>query len=641
MINYDLCVINKKDMAGNDLNIKSKNRYCTVSCKEDWDFTLPGKVSDVRAGTYFMLSAQIEGQRTCVSSDINYDSRIPSEGGGNYFLQDLESLNKQIIAAYNDYLFWKKGTETSSRRHTVYCTEKIGTINLLACKPNQSEEYCAKCENVREIQKSTVRETKTWSVKQLVYQPGIEPGEGRVLNGNYRTFNETRGGWEDKEEVNHCTTKCNEKDFNWNDIRSNMNSAKSRYDSLLRTRQSYIDQIKSCSMWENDFKFDPKLSYNYEEYYYMNEIIRNDNYFTKYNEMETKNENTFWQTTHANEFYDNKAGTTGASQPEDKKITTCSGTTCTTQTITVPKNQNIMKVKANKTSFKPYTVWTVQHPNGEVMGTGQTVGNETGTNGQGVTKLGRVLPVRMTTPQGDYTYSFAFNQIGQFNDNELGRLLNYQTKNDKGLLPVNVNPQFVSNRTSLFDVEGLNASYSCEYNVYEDVCKCCGEDPRITGVPGTGGGGTGSGGGSYIDNGYFTYYYRPVSLNEMFPKDNNGYIDVGNNWQTDKGQKVMNEIMNAGEFAYREPEYSFRLTSEGMSQIRQYNQSRNGSGGLSDFNLTCNKYGYNCVSSTLNNLDNIVGYDMTLARDNGFEAYDTGLNHSEDKLPSGVGPAMK
>ena len=88
-VNYNLCVTDmrnnipvnapKKDAAGNtymmgdqgDINV-TKNNYCSVSCIEDWEFTLPGSQHDIQAGTYFMLSANMVRRMINIKLDISY-----------------------------------------------------------------------------------------------------------------------------------------------------------------------------------------------------------------------------------------------------------------------------------------------------------------------------------------------------------------------------------------------------------------------------------------------------------------------------------------------------------------------------------------------------------------------------------------
>ena len=256
------------------------------------------------------------------------------------------------------------------------------------------------------------------------------------------------------------------------------------------------------------------------------------------------------------------------------------------------------------------------------------------------------MPLRVTTPKGIYEYAFGFNQIGQYNDSDkdLGRLMNYT---GGVTLPngseLTVNSSFITTRPSVYNTINLKPSYECKYEVYEDVCHCCGND-------GLGNSSSGSSGNvhswGFDSEGHLTFYYRPVSLTDPFPNSTNGNLstsrDLPDNWSTDKGKLVYNRITSEGEFAYEEPEYSYVLTPTGMANIREYNRQQESNEGFNDFTLTCNEYGYDCVSTFLNNFDEIVGYDATKARKTDFEHYEEdALRYDEGRLPTGLGPSMK
>lgn len=94
------CIINNEDIAGNKYlakNLVSSNKYCSVYCKEDYKFTMPG-IKHVNSGRYFHLEANVSGTKSC------YTNKIDST---NEFATDLEVARLNVIHSWNDWSKWK------------------------------------------------------------------------------------------------------------------------------------------------------------------------------------------------------------------------------------------------------------------------------------------------------------------------------------------------------------------------------------------------------------------------------------------------------------------------------------------------------------------------------------------------------
>lgn len=700
-VNYNLCVTDmrnnipanapKKDAAGNsymmgdqgDINV-TKNKYCSVSCIEDWEFTLPGSQHDIQAGTYFMLSAKMKGTRTCVTTNIKYGSQSDQYKAG-YFLYDLDKINEEIVKAYN---VWNKLVEIKKAIDAEPKDTGTESCSYSGRTCGADAKGCTPCSSGSKGPRSyTVIESM--SDKDIIYyvynKNKSNPGYGNITTQSGKLKDSEFGNSLEDSYGSHSssngTCTCTIDITNWNaddnytKLSTLISDAKSDYDELIEERNSIIDQIRDCSAWENDYEFDPIISYAYEEDYYMSTFIKDNNYFiAQVGEDEMKAEadaSLYCQESYADDYYECQGGSSSSSQTETKLISTCSlGSGCKTENITVPKNQNIKLQESRASLYKPYTVFYTKHPTGEVTGEAVDIEDDYIEAGK-ITRLGRVMPVRITTPKGVYNFKFAFNQIGQFNDiddragtdekENLGRLMNYTNNNSSVVSedaaeenPLNVEPivtvnsKFINDKRSVFDAIGLLPLYVCTYEIYEDVCKCCGEDDfEIEGDVGNVGGNKPPTGMGINDEGYLTYYYRSVSLNDLFPNSSGGGSltgsrPAGSNWTNDKGQQAYNAITAAGEFAYEEPEYSYLLTPSSTAKIRAYNSAQEALGGFADFGLSCNEYGYDCTSTFLDNFDSIVDEKATLVRDNTFVHYkEEELKFDEGKLPTGVGPSMK
>lgn len=189
------------------------------------------------------------------------------------------------------------------------------------------------------------------------------------------------------------------------------------------------------------------------------------------------------------------------------------------------------------------------------------------------TKLGsyNVFPVSMTTPRNLYQYTYTFGNIGSYKDGTLGRIMG----NSDSIITLN--------------------SRTCFYEVYEEICLCCGDEIN-----------------TYTDNeglvnefldGAFDYNQTLIeqlnngehlpstmtiatssfSLSDVYSKN----VKVSDNWsknsiftyenkvlKTNKGDELLKAIESKGENIYNEkPEYSYYLTPSTLSSIREYNDT--------------------------------------------------------------------
>lgn len=127
---WEKCIIDNKDPNGNEYNVQSQNKYCTISCKEDYAFKTPGNLGTYYAGqnmttnldNVYQATIGIAGQRTCVTTSIDNDSYISDA----YELKEktLEQYNlfMQTYAAQEKMLTTKLGTSTPA--HAEKITEK-------------------------------------------------------------------------------------------------------------------------------------------------------------------------------------------------------------------------------------------------------------------------------------------------------------------------------------------------------------------------------------------------------------------------------------------------------------------------------------------------------------------------------------
>ena len=186
------------------------------------------------------------------------------------------------------------------------------------------------------------------------------------------------------------------------------------------------------------------------------------------------------------------------------------------------------------------------------------------------------FPIGITTPRNIYQYTYTFNDIGYFSDGTTGRIMG--------------NPA-----TSLVAVN----KHACFYEVYEDICRCCGDpilwttyesnkyDETEDYLNGEGYGYNMSD-TTYDPNkplsSHLGYLNSSVSLYDVDGSDDS----LAGNWsstdlftyqsavyETAKGEHLANAIMEKGETIYdttsNKPEYSYTLNANAIALIKEYN----------------------------------------------------------------------
>ena len=218
-----------------------------------------------------------------------------------------------------------------------------------------------------------------------------------------------------------------------------------------------------------------------------------------------------------------------------------------------------------------------------------------------------VFPIKITTRRNMYRYLYSFDNIGYFN-----KAITYN------------NP--TTNKTETRDLGRimgtdvsiiLNHNHTCFYEVYEHICKCCGDPILTTAIEPydviaddvteeycknnpNGCADSKEDGGS--GNGTFGFYSSTVSLYDLdaitdsdasknladnWNKDEKFYLE-GKTYTTSKGYGLAKKIQERGESIYDgTPEYSYYLDPSALAEIRDYNDS----------------YGYKVTTSTLRSVD--------------------------------------
>ena len=136
--NWEKCIINKMDNENNKYNILdqveddgtrarlivgtgseliTEASYCSISCKERYDFKLPANQKDIKTGTYFSFDiannnpahaiVALKSERKCVTS-VKKDANNPNgDIRVGEFERRVNNLKKQLIDLYNIKSYYK------------------------------------------------------------------------------------------------------------------------------------------------------------------------------------------------------------------------------------------------------------------------------------------------------------------------------------------------------------------------------------------------------------------------------------------------------------------------------------------------------------------------------------------------------
>lgn len=661
-MNYKDCIIDEKDPAENTYNI-IKNRYCTISCKEDWEFQMPGDLGEHKAGTYMILagsvgehSLRVKGSRTCVAgngSTKTAENEITTNyaGGEGYFQRDLEKIDNDIVKALNEY---------SEAAAYVYWFDKQST------KTSETKNYscgggdAAKCGSVvSRVERSVTlgdKRTLNGTVKYRIVK--FTPEKSYDANGKlgnsekHIEFDEgytkpkckngtTCGYIELVNDGDDCKSDCHgnvveaKQDYGYDAWVSKRDNARNRYNQLIAQRQDMIEDITECNTWENNFKYEPEISYTYQEHDYMNQLQGNNKFqiIGGGTPATSDKERTYRDQESKRDDYTQMNGNGQGSaykQEKTNNIFTCSLnddangkfiSDCQDKDQNMYYSSSILLEKQAEYSYEIRGRWYTVHDSGAAI---YNSSEELKTQLDDKTSLvtgdakggdGKVLPISENTQPGDYNYQLRFVDVGQYNgtpDNQaLGRLIggNDKSHSGKGSVFAALKGYKNVNTNGLLSGE-FDQTYMCTYHIVnKNPCASkikteiislidCPDGYRCSGYENDSG---------YIDvTGDVSFFVNNVSLNNINPNNRN----MGSNWTNEIGQQVKAEIEELGDGAYaKDPEYSFTVSPKGMVALKSQASNINYGG----FELACESDAV-CTNPWLDTLKDIDGVTVNSLR---------------------------
>lgn len=648
-----------------DSNIlKLSNSYCKIYCKEDITLNFPGKVT-AKSGTYFTLNKpftkldgpiSVKGTRTCYAGQPDSPSSDSVDGiDQDKYIDEVKKMQTQAIEHYNEYLKIKaymraiEDAKKASNLEKSHCDQTCTTSRTCsAAEKAAGQTSCSDSNSTRDPatdeyeyrsgKDSYVEKEISWigtkgqakavdgSKISVEVKWGKKAGAGSCSNGTA-----TCASPDDFGEESDWTNKYNEKKAN-----GELDKAKEAIEKL----EEAVEEYNKCFSWTNNYcGFEPMLYFSYDEVY--NDQIEG---YLEIDGAKKINENgTDCYLSETDNLYEGSCGQKSENKQTYIKVND-GGITTMEKTLDM-EHQYVKKSQESSKNFKSSTGQMVctYHPDGTIL-----IGNDCakdnnhillGKNGEN----GYVFPVALEHRKTAflYNYSLKIENIGAEGDDT----------------NCAIRDRIIGDSCSEYSVAtgGKEGKYVCQYSIgdcpecdIECVCpdddpycyvkdkRCYHKDPctppenpplctncTIECI------------GCLWNDDDTTIAYKTVSLNDLFPNEDT--TKVGYNWNTSskiyegqkqdvidnsaKAQETINSIEKngSGETIYdnenKELQYSYELTPDTMSKIREYNKSANSDntsnipkGGYSNDTLHCSKvettldgakYATECKSSFL------------------------------------------
>lgn len=615
------CLFNpsSKDKANNSYQMTDQttvvnNPYCKVSCVEEYEFRLPNSQYTL-SGSYFTLETEVKGNRKCyVNGQDIYDGIDIKK-----FKEDFEAKRKELIDAYNVYAKWNAAANKAETSTSLTCS-----YSGRSCDADDSG--CSSCSGGS---KQATGYEKSWSWTEYSYT-GVASnksesyGPGSSSDGTCDCTISPESSHQAEHEKNRASAldTLNTKMKELQNIILNYNNCSG---AISSSGNSIGFEIPSSTGWENEFQFDPLVQFEYDEpYQNMNGY---NNKFEKVETTKDETKNNFC-TGEVGDKYECSGSKELTTNTENFVLCTTNG--CASVPVTLGNARYIIRSRTEAATYKPKNGFSIYTPSGTialdrgnyVLYTGLCDGKE------------ECLPIALNTPTGVFNFKFRFSQIGQFNDNNsVGRLVG----GDKSVYNAVSNQQ--------------QAGYVCHYvnNCPECDYVCVGDDCEIK-QPDCEDECTYVCQNCIFDGENSTFYYRTVSINNLFPNSR----QYGPNWNNSKGNYTKKVIEEAGETVYQEPQYSYTMNAQQMNRIRGFNKSvgdylntkmPNGEDSLTCHDLSSNGKNYQniyCISSFLDTEGNAYFTEnkrndiWTLWPDSGYFT-----NNTKYSVALGVGPSWR
>ncbi len=634
-----------KDDVGNSYTLQN-NKYCTVSCKEDYIMRMP-TAKLVNAGRYFTFNAAVEGTKTCYTNTIDEE----------LFREDLEEAEEAVLEAYNAYLravAYQTGVNNGTTRlsisgrttYTYYYTGTCSGNSCSRCGSSTSERCDSEGENCTTVTtcdycswsctKSTSRSFSNagsltplnyyrFTVPSYIQYTSTDSSVARTISSSTSYYGvngvstspssswstSVSGRWSASSYYTYSLSYSS--DINVDSYGKSSNAYSLTSASVFNTivndtravwqaaedhLQDLIDSYNDCSTWDNNMNYDQNnLTYDYEEDY-LNILSPSIGKMEALNYSERDNA-TSWYCSgdlFGNNYDRCTNGTVTSSvnyypsSSDLSQVFTCSDGKCSLEYRDISSANYVKKTSTVSATYRPLTLFYNVYPSGEIINENQA------QNRDDAVAVENGLPISLSTERGIYKYTVNIDNLGEYYDRngEPGRLIG----GDNAVINQEKYGEFVDDSGSV--------QYACSYlvntGITEDDTVICDFDTKCTGEDCFAGclgpnceyecdgdnciAACIGAGCIYDADAGSSLIERVVSLNNLFPNGTNSY-----NWNRDlnrKAEETIEEIEEIKDNVYLdEPILSVTITPGIANAIRDYNDDAEENGGYSNQTLSC------------------------------------------------------
>ena len=465
------------------------HNYCKVVCKEDYAFKMPGDLGTIKQGRYISINldnryhavAGVAAQRTCVSTDIKVDAYQTSAVALKQTMLEQLNLYNYYKGMYDRLEEGQDGLEKID--FDTYYTANDNKLGATHHDNHYSRGSCPTDETVDYREFTTedfYLEAFTFKFKYNTYKLSLNGSNSNILKAEFvidqenledsKTI-ESNIDTESKEkkcpsnQYHHyedgtkaCTVpeEDNECSGKFTIYIGTKDGAQAKYDAVKEEAyklykkaledfesasnelRDITEEINMCTTWSTDYQFDPEITFTYDESSYM-EMMNGNNKLKM--DGDAKVNSTKYYCSSDTSY----AGVFGcATSPSDSnKISTKyydtideDGKPSKDNAISYYNYRKIGSIdKYGDVAGQQFIYFKSMVPFYTYPSKGFVTANEKQPNSQLVDiddpnrgsndADGLIYPISLTTPEGNYTYTLKFANIGQYfnSSKNLGRIM--------------------------------------------------------------------------------------------------------------------------------------------------------------------------------------------------------------------------
>lgn len=488
------CVVNGEDVSGNSFeatNLLSGNEYCSVWCKEDFAAKFPGNIN-AESGRYIKFTANVEGTKTCYSSEIKHDK----------FDTYIADATNKVVNLFN---IWNEANAKAKALANIN-VNNVPTSRVVVASNNLDKgEYSKYITNLMTDEKTSnyhielLRLIKDDANEKPIFDNNNNRNNNNnnKNNNNNNNSNNNNNNNNDVEEDYHAPITCPVKRVTYSytyivcDKNGNCSTRTSSGNTLSESPtytngvcgvvesleekisgaisslkvgdkeqelekkskdiEKNIQKFQECGNWINSMNynnFEPEINFWYDEEYI------NSAYTTKMN-LDSKKVSEGVVQTCSNNYNNCSNGL----QEGYKSITNCSKSGCASTNVKILTSTYIKKsITGNANYSLPNQFYNI-YPHGGI------VVSDSEKDIKNSKLLENALPIGLGKKSGSYNYSLYVSNFGEYYDsNKIGRVWGNNQSTIK-TLSNNVCTGSVKYSTDVND-----AAYTCKYIVDKQTC---------------------------------------------------------------------------------------------------------------------------------------------------------------------------